>query len=184
MTTVVKPPIGECGHERFETCEGGADDAGSTTPPHEPGTVPCAPIAHRDLHARLLERLPHLVAALGMDQLPDATSTTSRRWDEMDGCSPPNCPYVDDHVTIATGARTAIRLAVTEAYWNDDEIATASIRLDLRHEHPDQTTITITAHGSRTDGPVAWIDAVHVVDTDDHGDDRLASIVATALDLT
>lgn len=61
--------------------------------------------------------------SLGIEPMPELVASTSRRWDEMDGCVAPNCPYVDDHVLDGSNEHGRVQITRTEAWWNEHEPA-------------------------------------------------------------
>lgn len=71
----------------------------------------------------VLARAAAYAKSLGVDPLPELLASTSRRWDPIDGCSPPHCPYVDEHVLDGASDRGRVRVTRTEAWWNEQELA-------------------------------------------------------------
>jgi hypothetical protein len=84
-----------------------------------------------DRDAALLERATRYARSLGVEPLPELTASTSRRWDEMDGCVAPDCPFVDEHVLDGAGAQGRVQITRTEAWWNDGELANSSTTISV-----------------------------------------------------
>ena len=68
-------------------------------------------------------RAAEYARSLGVDPMPELAASTSRRWDEMDGCVAPDCPYVDEHVLDGVSEHGRVRIVRTEAWWNEHEFA-------------------------------------------------------------
>ncbi|MCU1394358.1 MAG: hypothetical protein JWM34_2786 [Ilumatobacteraceae bacterium] len=69
--------------------------------------------------------------ALGVSEFPDLTITTVRNWTPMDGAGEPYCPYQDIETHAGANECIAIDASCTMAHWNDNEVASASVRLSL-----------------------------------------------------
>lgn len=85
----------------------------------------------RESTTAVLERAAEYARSLGVEPLPALVASTTRRWDPMDGCVPPNCPYVDEHVLDGSNERGRVRITRTDAWWNDQELANTSTSVSV-----------------------------------------------------
>lgn len=151
----MKPPICEVCDERFDPAEGGLvrfaataeSEAWRARAAAEPGFVGHPPdlawfcgahhAAARTLAGLTLGQALRAIEAadyarsLGVTPMPELVASTSRRWDEMDGCVAPNCPYVDDHVLEGENEHGRVRITRTEAWWNERELANSSTSVSV-----------------------------------------------------
>ncbi|MGE4164319.1 MAG: hypothetical protein AB7G23_21590 [Vicinamibacterales bacterium] len=119
--------------------------------------LPCPPTPHDRLHRALLDHLAAFAAAFGCTDLPAPTTSTRRRWHEMDRCVAPDCPYVDEVTTTAATDRLAAEVTCSESWWNPTELASVSIAAAWWEPSGPRTQGTVAAGDSRIEAGTATV---------------------------
>lgn len=104
------------------------------------------PMAATDLVARIHANVGFLFEQLGSSGHAEATLAQSRRYNPMDGCVPPDCPFVDEVRLRATCGDAQLTASLDLASWNEREPSGASLFLSVTRARA--TIAVLAAHSS------------------------------------
>lgn len=144
--------------------------------------IACAPTPHDVLHELLVAHAAEIAACFGCDVMPDLVATSQRRWDEIDGCVAPDCPFVDEQQLAGDDGRFRVRVTRTEAWWNPTELVDATVGIEVWDSATGRYLGGIDATGDRVSGASCVFDHLFVTAPITEPVARAIAIVLAAID--
>jgi hypothetical protein len=144
--------------------------------------IACAPTPHDALHALLVALAGDIAACFGCGRLPELVATSQRRWDEIDGCLAPECPFVDEQQLAGDDGRFRIRVTRTEAWWSPAELVNATVGIEVWDSATGRYLGGVDATGDRVTGTSCVFDHLFVAAPISGPTARAIEIVLAAID--